>query len=151
MRYKLKKWLVYLVVNVFLYLLFLGHHGAFADLDDFIDRIEGIPDVSNSVLTGVRNRVRIFPEQSFLSRDQETPLFNLHSPSLVKPNQISIFSLGGLGLRIQQAAVSQLLRKLFNGAFKLPKRTPRKRRTDIRLYVRRIVFRSYSDDKENLS
>ena len=87
------------------------------DLDDFIVEINRNNDFTEAVRTGVLNRLRIFPEQTFLMRDQETPMYDLNAPSLVKSNQISIFSLGGLGLRIQQAAVSQLLRKLFNGAF----------------------------------
>ncbi len=87
------------------------------DLETLHKAIKECGDFPKNVRFSVLNRLKIFPERVFLTKTQETPIYDVSSPSLVKPNQVSIFALGGIGLRTQQAAVAQLLQKVFYGAY----------------------------------
>ena len=63
---------------------------------------------------GLFARIDQAPARSVLTKSSELPVYNKSGPSLVKPNQISIVTLTGLGARTQQTVVDLIARKLFN-------------------------------------
>ncbi len=62
---------------------------------------------------GLFSRIDLAPAKDVLTKSSELPIYNASGPSLVKPNQISIITLSGLGTRTQQTIVDLLARKIF--------------------------------------
>lgn len=63
---------------------------------------------------GLFSRIDQAPAKDVLTKSSELPVYNESGPSLVKPNQISIITLTGLGAKTQQTVVDLIARKLFN-------------------------------------
>jgi hypothetical protein len=62
---------------------------------------------------GLFSRIDLAPGRDVLTKSSELPVYNASGPSLVKPNQISIITLTGLGARTQQTIVDLIARKVF--------------------------------------
>ncbi|MFW9924809.1 MAG: helicase HerA domain-containing protein [Candidatus Thorarchaeota archaeon] len=62
---------------------------------------------------GLFSRIDLAPAKDVLTKSSELPVYNPSGPSLVKPNQISIITLTGLGIKTQQTIVDLLARKIF--------------------------------------
>jgi DNA helicase HerA-like ATPase len=62
---------------------------------------------------GLLARIDLAPAKDILTKSSELPVYNPNGPSLVKPNQISIITLTGLGIRTQQTIVDLIARKIF--------------------------------------
>ena len=95
------------------------------DLDDLKEKIDKIIEdlrkgeekkeanrLENSKY-GLFSRIDLAPAKDVLTKSSELPIYNASGPSLVKPNQISIITLSGLGTRTQQTIVDLLARKIF--------------------------------------
>lgn len=95
------------------------------DLDDLKEKIDAIIEelrmgekkkeanrLENSKY-GLFSRIDLAPAKDVLTKSSELPIYNASGPSLVKPNQISIITLSGLGTRTQQTIVDLLARKIF--------------------------------------
>ncbi len=63
---------------------------------------------------GLFSRIDLAPARDVLTKSSELPVYNASGPSLVKPNQISIITLTGLGSKTQQTIVDLIARKIFN-------------------------------------
>jgi len=96
------------------------------DLDDLKEKIDKIIEdlregekkkeanrLENSKY-GLFSRIDLAPAKDVLTKSSELPIYNASGPSLVKPNQISIITLSGLGTRTQQTIVDLLARKIFS-------------------------------------
>jgi len=62
---------------------------------------------------GLFSRIDMAPAKDVLTKSSELPVYNASGPSLVKPNQISIITLTGLGAKTQQTIVDLIARKIF--------------------------------------
>jgi len=62
---------------------------------------------------GLFSRIDLAPAKDVLTKSSELPVYNPSGPSLIKPNQISIITLTGLGIRTQQTIVDLIARKIF--------------------------------------
>jgi len=95
------------------------------DLDDLTEKINEIIEelrkdekkkeanrLENSKF-GLLSRIDLAPAKDVLTKSSELPIYNASGPSLIKPNQISIITLSGLGTRTQQTIVDLLARKIF--------------------------------------
>jgi len=63
---------------------------------------------------GLFSRIDLAPARDVLTKSSELPVYNASGPSLTKPNQISIITLTGLGMKTQQTIVDLIARKIFN-------------------------------------
>ncbi|MHA1124439.1 MAG: ATP-binding protein [Candidatus Heimdallarchaeota archaeon] len=97
------------------------------DLNDLKDKIDEIIQIlkvdeekkkeanrlENSKF-GLFSRIDQAPARDVLTKSSELPVYNASGPSLVKPNQISVITLTGLGTKTQQTVVDLIARKIFN-------------------------------------
>ncbi|TET30326.1 MAG: ATP-binding protein [Candidatus Heimdallarchaeota archaeon] len=63
---------------------------------------------------GLFSRIDLAPARDVLTKSSELPVYNPSGPSLTKPNQISIITLTGIGIKTQQTIVDLIARKIFN-------------------------------------
>ncbi len=71
-------------------------------------------DVANAF--SIYRRLRNIPEEIFLDKTVETELYNEVTPCLAKPGQMTVIGTGLLPRRAKEALVSQVLKRIFNGA-----------------------------------
>jgi hypothetical protein len=62
----------------------------------------------------IKDRIKMIKGESILSKTDETPLYEEKFPSLVKKGQLTVISLSGLPLKIQQVIVARIANKIYN-------------------------------------
>ncbi len=89
----------------------------FDDLETALEKVGVDKNYKNSLL-GVLNRLKVFLEKDIFSKTDETPLHSEAGPSIIKPGQITVLSLSGLPLQIQQSAVAQVFQRIYEAGIR---------------------------------
>ncbi|MBD3229984.1 MAG: DUF87 domain-containing protein, partial [Candidatus Lokiarchaeota archaeon] len=84
------------------------------DINDFENELKKKKEENKGLVLSIQDHIKGIRELSIIDKSKETPIYEETSDCLVSKGQITVISLSGLPIKVQQVVVARLCKKLYD-------------------------------------